>query len=129
MHTIVDREITVRFNTDVSPKLPWKFQIPEEKKVKMRIGEPILVAFSAENISDQPITGTSTYNATPFKAAEYFVKQQCFCFERQTIAPGQKVFFPVSFFIDPSIVDDNNLDEVKTITLSYTFFKAEDVAN
>lgn len=120
---ILDREITVRFNADTSPDLKWKFK-PEQKEIKVKIGETALVFYSAENYSKEAVTGTSVYNVTPLKSGSYFNKIDCFCFEKQTINPGEKVDFPVSFFIDPEIVNNNKLDDVKTITLSYTFFKA-----
>jgi cytochrome c oxidase assembly protein subunit 11 len=118
---ILDREMTVRFNTNTNPNLPWDFK-PEQKEVTMRIGERRLVFFSAVNTSDETTTGTSIYNVTPLKAGGYFNKIECFCFEEQTIKPGEKVHFPVSFFIDPSITEEKNLEDVTTITLSYTFF-------
>ena len=119
---IIDRWITVRFNADTDPKLPWQFK-PEQKSIKVRVGESSLAYYSVKNISDQDVIGTAVYNVTPNKAGEYFVKQHCFCFEEQLIKAGQKVPLPVSFFIDPEIIKDHNLDEVKTITLSYSFFR------
>ncbi len=124
---VYDREVTVRFNTDTNPGLMWHFKA-EQLQVKVKVGESKLVFFTAENFSDTPLTGVATFNVTPDKAGIYFNKVQCFCFENQTIKPGEKVTFPVSFFIDPAILDDKNLDEVKTVTLSYTFFKAKNLA-
>lgn len=122
---VINREITVRFNADVAPNLRWKFG-PEQKEIKLKIGENKLAFFKATNLSDQPLTGTATYNVTPEKTGSYFNKIQCFCFERQTIAPGETVEFPVSFFVDPEMVKDRNLEDVDTITLSYTFFKVKE---
>lgn len=121
---ILERQVTVRFNADVAPDMPWRFT-PEQNAVKLHIGENRLIYFSAENTSDTAITGMATYNVTPDKAGAYFNKIQCFCFDSQTIEPGEKITFPVSFFIDPGIADDKNMDDVKTITLSYTFFRAK----
>ncbi len=121
----VDRWMTVRFNADISPKLPWRFE-PDQKEVRVRVGEPLLASFTAENLSAREVSGTAIYNVTPLKTGQYFVKVQCFCFDQQTLEPGKKVSMPVSFFVDPAIVNDDNLDEVKTITLSYTFFEYEE---
>lgn len=119
---ISDRVIEVRFNADVDPNLPWSFQ-PVQRAVKVRVGEPGLAYYRAKNLSDQAIVGAATYNVTPFKAGYYFDKMQCFCFNEQRLEPGESMDMAVSFFVDPSILEDRNLDEVKTITLSYTFFR------
>ncbi len=121
---VLERQIMVRFNTDVAPGLPWQFK-PEQDAVKVHVGENRLIYFSAQNSSAKPIIGVATYNVTPDKAGAYFNKVQCFCFDNQSIKPGEKVTFPVSFFIDPEIVNDTNMNDVNTITLSYTFFKAK----
>lgn len=118
----LSRTVTIRFNADVNSDLPWTFEA-EQKELRVRIGEPALASFRAVNKADVPLTGTSIYNVTPFKAGPYFNKTECFCFKQQTIAPGEEAHFPVAFFIDPALADDNNLDDVRTITLSYTFFK------
>ncbi|MCG8358662.1 MAG: cytochrome c oxidase assembly protein [Kiloniellales bacterium] len=125
--TIVDRVITVRFNADISPSLPWHFQ-PEQREVQVRVGESGLVFYRARNDSGQPSTGTATFNVTPLKAGQYFNKVQCFCFEEQRLLPGEAMDMGVSFFVDPAIMDDRNLDDVQTITLSYTFFRDLDEA-
>ncbi len=122
---IVDRTMTVRFNADVDPKLPWTFQ-PNQRQVSVRVGESGLAFYTARNLSEAPLTGTATFNVTPLKAGQYFNKVQCFCFDEQRLEPGQEVEMAVSFFVDPAIMDDRNLDEVKTITLSYTFFHSLD---
>ena len=122
---ISERVIEVRFNADVDPALPWAFQ-PVERSVSLRVGEPGLAYYRARNLSGRPVVGTATYNVTPLKAGYYFSKVQCFCFEEQRLAPGEEIDMPVSFFVDPAILEDRNLDEVKTITLSYTFFHKAD---
>lgn len=121
----IDRWMTIRFNADTDPKLPWKFT-PDQKELRVRVGESSLASFTAENLTGENITGMATYNVTPDKVGEYFVKVQCFCFDLQTLTPHQKVSMPVSFFVDPALANDNNLDDVKTITLSYTFFRSTD---
>lgn len=122
---VVDRVITVRFNADRMPDLPWNFR-PEQVKVQVKVGEQGLAFYEAENLTDRPITGQAAYNVTPEKAGRYFSKIACFCFDEQTLSANQRVDMPVSFFIDPAIMDDRNMDDVKTITLSYTFFRLDD---
>lgn len=121
---ILGREMTVRFNTDIASDLPWQF-MPEQRSVTLKVGEEKLVYFKAVNNSDQPITGRAVYNVTPDKMGMYFSKIECFCFTEQTLQPHQSVEMPVQFFIDPQIADDSHLDEVKEVTLSYTFFRSE----
>ncbi len=113
--------ITVRFNGDTDTKLPWKFE-PVEKHITMHIGENRLTAFRATNLSNQPTRGTATYNVTPHLAGKYFNKVECFCFIEQHLAAGASANLPVSFFIDPAIINDPDLKGLSNITLSYTFF-------
>jgi cytochrome c oxidase assembly protein subunit 11 len=117
------RVIKVSFDANVDKGIPWSFR-PEQKDIKIRPGENALIFYSATNNSDKPVIGTAIYNITPLKAAKYFNKIQCFCFEEQLLKPGQQMMMPVSFFIDPDIENDKNLLEVKDITLSYTFYKS-----
>ncbi len=123
--TVGDRDVTVRFNADVNGRLPWRFH-PEQLQMTLAIGEQGLAFYQATNLSARTITGTATFNVTPFKAGPYFSKIQCFCFTEQTLAPGESMDMAVSFFVDPTILDDPNLADVHTITLSYTFFEAAD---
>jgi cytochrome c oxidase assembly protein subunit 11 len=118
---IFSRTITVAFNADTDPALPWQFS-PGEHTHKVKVGEQALTHFTAHNLSNAPVTGRAVYNVVPFKAGPYFVKIECFCFKEQTLKPGEKVSMPVSFYIDPAIMDDPEMNDVKTITLSYTFF-------
>jgi len=120
-----ERTITVRFNADVDPHLPWAFQ-PVKREMTLRVGESGLAFFSARNLSQHATVGTATFNVTPQKAGQYFNKVQCFCFTEQRLAAGETIEMPVSFFVDPAIDEDPNLQEVKTITLSYTFFVDEE---
>jgi cytochrome c oxidase assembly protein subunit 11 len=120
----LDRVVTVRFNTDVDSHLPWHFK-PEIKDMKVKLGQGGLVAFRAENMSDHALTGNSVFNVTPTSAGIYFHKIQCFCFQEQTLGAKQAVDMPVYFFVDPAMNDDPNLEDVQTITLSYTFFPAK----
>lgn len=125
--TISERRIAIRFNADVNPDLPWAFQ-PLEREVSLQVGESGLAFYRATNRAARPTAGTATFNVTPLKAGQYFNKVQCFCFTEQTLAPGESMDMAVSFFVDPAIEEDPNLDEVRTITLSYTFFPDLDAA-
>jgi len=127
--TISERLVTVRFNANVNPKLPWSFE-PLDRTVTLRVGEPGLAFYRAANLTDQPVTGTATFNVTPLKVGQYFSKTHCFCFDEQRLEPGEAIEMGVSFFIDPAILEDRNLDDVTTVTLSYTFFRSlEDVVD
>ena len=123
--TISSHEITVRFDANVDASLPWDFA-PAERSVTIKLGEEHLTAYRSTNLSDQPVTGISTFNVTPVKAAQYFTKIECFCFTEQTLAAGQTVDMPVTFYVDPAILDDELANDVKTITLSYTFYRTLD---
>lgn len=118
-------KITVRFDANVNSDLPWRFR-PAQTAVTVPVGEETLVFYTARNDSDVPVTGTATFNVTPYKAGPYFSKVQCFCFTEQRLEPGEDVSMAVSFFVDPEILKDPNTTDVKTITLSYTFFRASD---
>lgn len=120
-----DRAVTVRFNSDIDPALDWRFK-PVQRSMDLQVGETGLAFFEASNRADQSITGTATFNVTPLKAAPYFVKIECFCFTEQTLSAGETAQMPVTFFVDPAIAEDKNLDDLTTITLSYTFFRDQD---
>jgi cytochrome c oxidase assembly protein subunit 11 len=123
----VEETITVRFNADVGRGLPWSFA-PVERAVEVRLGEQHLAFYRAHNASDRAIVGSATFNVTPFKAGAYFSKIACFCFEEQTLQAGETVDMPVSFYVDPAILDDPATHDVRTITLSYTFFALDAAA-
>jgi cytochrome c oxidase assembly protein subunit 11 len=121
---ILDRNVTVRFNADVGQGLPWKFQ-PVQRDVTVKVGETALIYYRATNVSDKPIVGMATFNVTPDKAGQYFDKIACFCFTEQRLEPGQSIDMPVTFFVDPAIAKDRNLDDLTDVALSYTFFPVE----
>ena len=122
---ILERKIKIRFDANTKPTLDWDFQ-PAQTSMNILVGQNALAFYKAENTGKDPVVGTATFNVTPEKAGVYFNKIDCFCFVEQLLAPQEAVDMPVSFFIDPDIVNDPNLDDVTTITLSYTFFPSED---
>lgn len=122
---ILDRTITVRFDANLAGDLPWRFK-PEQLSQTVQVGETSLAFYESENLSAHPVKGQATFNVSPAKAGAYFKKIECFCFTEQTLAPGAPVSMPVAYYIDPAIEDDVNLDEVETITLSYTFFRLDE---
>lgn len=121
---ILDRTVTVYFDSNVAQDLPWTFK-PDQRSVDVKLGQSGLAYYSVTNISKYPVTGVANFNVAPIKAAPFFVKTDCFCFEEQTIQPGEKLTLPVIFFVDPQLDDDKRLDDIKEITLSYTFFPSE----
>ena len=121
---VLKRTVEVRFDTNVHPNLAWHFE-PVQRSVKVNLGEEKLVYFRATNRSQRPIVGTATYNVTPEPAGPWFNKIQCFCFTEQLLLPGQSVDMPVIFFVDPEMDKDRRYDNVRTITLSYTFFESK----
>lgn len=122
---VLERLVTVSFDTNVSKDLPWTF-VPDVPNVTINVGQSTLTYYKVTNTSSRPVTGVATFNVAPIKAAPYFVKTECFCFTEQTIQPGQTVDFPVIFFVDSLIDEDTRNDDIKDITLSYTFFETKD---
>jgi len=121
---VLDRYVTVTFDSNVASGLSWSFK-PVQNKMRVRVGKEVLAFYEAKNTSDETVTGTATFNVTPFKTGQYFAKVDCFCFKEQTLKPGQVVSMPVSFYIDPKIVEDKHTRDVEDIALSYTFFRAD----
>ena len=124
----VDHQIRVDFDTNVSPKLPWKFT-PENRSDTIAIGARDMAFFTATNTSTKPLTGTATFNVQPAQAGKYFTKIQCFCFTQQTLKPGETARMPVIFFVDPKILSDPDAADIQTITLSYTFYPVDSAKN
>jgi cytochrome c oxidase assembly protein subunit 11 len=120
--TVSKQTIKVRFDSNVAPGLPWRFE-PMQREVTVHLGEQQLVFFTAENLSDQAIVGHATFNVTPETSGIYFNKIQCFCFDDERLDAHQKIDMPVVFFVDPALANDPEIRGLDTITLSYTFFR------
>jgi len=120
----LERQIKVRFDANVAGDFGWTFK-PDDVAMTVKLGQNALAYYTARNDTDTAIVGTASYNVTPIKAAPYFSKIECFCFTEQRLEPGEQVSMPVLFFVDPEMNNDGRLDEVKTITLSYTFHRVE----
>jgi cytochrome c oxidase assembly protein subunit 11 len=121
------RKIAVRFDSNVAPGLPWKFE-SEQNEIEVKIGEVVTVFFNVTNQAARTTTGQAAYNVAPLTVGKYFEKINCFCFTEQTMAPGEKREMPVVFYVDPSITGDSDNDGLNTITLSYTFYPVRDPA-
>jgi len=124
----VDRRMTILFDANTAPSLPWTFE-PVQRSLEVKVGEENFAYYRATNNSDHVITGSAVFNVTPDTTGAYFNKIECFCFTQQTLKPGQSIEMPVSFFVDPAIVDDRGLDQINTITLSYTFYPSDEPSN
>ncbi|KQU94036.1 cytochrome C oxidase assembly protein [Devosia sp. Root413D1] len=116
----IAREMTVRFDSNVEGALPWT--VTAAKPVTDKIGNVETVVFTAHNLSDKPVTGQAIFNVTPEQTGMYFNKIECFCFTEQTLQPGETVEMPIVFFVDPDIAENRDLDTIRDITLSYTFY-------
>jgi cytochrome c oxidase assembly protein subunit 11 len=121
--TVSDRVVTVRFDGNVGNGLGWSFR-PVQREIRVKLGEVATVAFEAENRTWQTETGTASFNVQPDEVGAYFNKLDCFCFTDQTLAAGEKSRLGVTFFVDPAYAGDPDLQNIDTITLSYTFFPA-----
>lgn len=121
---VLDREVTIRFASATERGMPWQFK-PVATTMKVKIGETGLAFYEASNPTDRTVAGSASFNVTPFTAGGYFSKIDCFCFEEQVLVPGETVQMPVTFFVDPKIVEDDEAKLVHTITLSYTFHEID----
>jgi len=124
---ILERTVAVRFDSNVTPGLPWKF-VPEQNEIHVRIGEVATVHYKVVNQAAREITGQASYNVSPPQVGIYFNKINCFCFTEQTLKAGETREMAVVFYIDPSIVKDRDQNDLNTITLSYTFYRLPDAA-
>eukprot|EP00047_Mylnosiga_fluctuans_P001001 m.208613 g.208613 ORF g.208613 m.208613 type:complete len:212 (+) comp10132_c1_seq11:408-1043(+) len=125
MVPVPDRRVRIKFIASTSKTMTWKF-FPQQKEITVVPGETALAFFTAQNPTDEAITGISTYNVLPYEAGQYFNKIQCFCFEEQRLNPHEEVDMPVFFYLDPEFAEDPQLEKVEEVTLSYTFFRARE---
>ena len=121
---VLDRQISVRFDSNVNNGLAWEFK-PVQREVELKVGQEMLAFYRAKNVASEPVTGTAMFNVTPVGAGAYFNKIECFCFTEQVLQPGETVQMPVTFFVDPEIVNDPDAQYVEAITLSYTFYETD----
>lgn len=121
------RTIAVRFDSNVSGGLPWKF-VPEQTEINVRIGEVVTVFYTVTNQAARTTQGVAAYNVAPLTVGSYFQKINCFCFSEQTFGPGETREMPVVFYVDPALAADSENDNLKSITLSYTFYPVRDAA-
>jgi cytochrome c oxidase assembly protein subunit 11 len=124
---VIDRKVTIKFDSNVADNLPWVFK-PQQKEMDVQLGQSGLAYYTVKNTGTEPIIGVANFNVTPIKAGPFFVKTDCFCFTEQRVEPGEELPLPVLFFIDPQLDEDKRMDEVKEITLSYTFFESDATA-
>ena len=117
-------QIGVRFDANVDPRLPWRFE-PEQQTVRIHPGQRTIIYYRATNLTARTITGTASFNVSPTQAGPYFSKIECFCFTEQTLKGGETVRMPVVFFVDPKLRDDEDTKDIDEITLSYTFYPVE----
>ncbi len=120
----VSRQVTVRFDANISNRLPWSFR-PEQGSATVAVGARDMAFFTATNRAATPVTGTATFNVTPVQAGKYFTKIECFCFTQQTLKPGESIRMPVIFYVDPKMLQDPDARDIEDITLSYTFYPAD----
>ena len=121
---ILDKTIKIRFDASLDRGMPWDFK-PVQREMTLRIGETGLAFYEAYNPTDRPVAGSASYNVAPFDAGGFFAKIDCFCFEEQVLQPGERVQMPVTFYVNPKIVDDRDAKYTKSITLSYTFYEID----
>ncbi len=121
---VLDQTVRVRFDASIARDFPWEFR-PVQRTMDIRLGEVGLAFYEAYNPTDEPIAGTASYNVTPYDAGLYFTKIDCFCFQYQVLRPGERVEMPVTFYVDPDMLDDRDARDTHTITLSYTFHRTE----
>lgn len=124
---VSDQKVTVFFDANTDPDLPWDFH-PEQRKVEVTLGEPVTIYYVATNRSEETIVGRAVFNVTPYEAAPFFFKIACFCFTDERLGPGESARMPVELFVDAAMLDDNDAHDVRQITLSYTFYRQDQLS-
>ena len=122
---VLEKKIKIEFNSDINKELNWYFK-PTQRSIKTKIGESTLAYYEVKNNGNKSLSGVATYNVLPYEAGKYFNKIDCFCFENQTLDPGEEVLLPVNFYIDTKILEDPAIKHLDTIVLSYTFFQSNE---
>ena len=121
---VLENTIKVRFDASLERNMPWNFE-PLQYELEINVGDSGIAFYEAFNPTDRPVAGQASFNVVPFSAGQYFTKVECFCFVEQVLQPGEKVTMPVSFYIDPEIVNDREAKFVNSVTLSYTFYEID----
>ena len=121
---VLENTIKVRFDASLERNMPWNFE-PLQYELEINVGDSGSAFYEAFNPTDRPVAGQASFNVVPFSAGQYFTKVECFCFVEQVLQPGEKVTMPVSFYIDPEIVNDREAKFVNSVTLSYTFYEID----
>ena len=121
---VLSETVKIRFDASLERDMPWEFK-PVQREIELQIGATGLAFYEAYNPTDKPVAGTASYNVTPYEAGGFFSKIDCFCFEEQVLMPGERIQMPVTFFVDPEIVEDRDAKHTKVITLSYTFYEKD----
>ncbi len=121
---VLDRTVTIGFDASLERAMPWGFR-PVQREMEIRIGETGLAFYEAWNPTNRPVAGSASYNVVPYEAGGFFTKIDCFCFEEQVLQPGERVRMPVTFYVDPAMVNDRDASGVHRITLSYTFHEID----
>ena len=121
---VLSETVKVRFDASLERDMPWEFK-PSQREIEIQIGATGLAFYEAYNPTDKPVAGSASYNVTPYEVGGFFSKIDCFCFEEQVLMPGERVQMPVTFFVDPEIVEDRDAKYTKVITLSYTFYEKD----
>lgn len=121
---VLDQTVTVHFDANLAPGMPWEFR-PKQRSVEIKLGETGLAFFEAYNPTKEPVAGQAGFNVVPFSTGEYFDKIACFCFELQVLQPGERIDMPVTFYVDPAMLNDRETRDVTNITLSYTMYRAD----
>ncbi len=121
---VLEDTIRIQFDASVERDMPWVFK-PMQFEMELKIGETGLAFYEAYNPTDRVVAGSASYNVAPFSAGYFFTKIDCFCFTEQVLQPGERVTMPVTFYVDPEIVNDRDAKFAHTITLSYTFHETD----